>query len=467
MSEQSEVNRRDFLKTGATGAAFTGITFLTNPERVFGSNDRVRVAVCGLKGRGTNHIDSYFKLPNAEVAAVCDPDQNIISQKLKYMAGKNMPTPAVHIDMRECLNDKNIDAISIASPNHWHSLQAIWSLQAGKDVYCEKPCSHNLWEGQQLVAASKKYDKQIIMHGSQSRSSAAVMEAVEKMRGGLIGDVYLARGLCFKWRVSIGKKPEEAVPSGVNYDLWTGPAPLKAFTQNRFHYNWHWIWDTGNGDIGNQGIHELDKARWGLGVDYPTKVSAIGGHFLFDDDQETPNTLNANFEFQAADGKKKMLVFDVRHWMSNREADIGIRGFGEEEGFVGATAAQNAPRRRRAPDTIGNIFYGSKGYLAVSVYNAYKTWLGEEQEPGPSLSKGGDHFAHFLDVVQSRKKEDIHAPIEEGHKSCTLIHLANASYRLGRTINFDPATQRVVGDKEADRLLRGKYRHPYVVPEKV
>ena len=324
MSEQSEVNRRDFLKTGATGAAVTGITFLTNPERVFGANDRVRVAVCGVRGRGNDHIRSFAKLANAEVAAICDPDENIIAQRLGTMEKAGMAKPAVHIDMRECLNDKNIDAISIASPNHWHSLQAIWGLQAGKDVYCEKPCSHNFWEGQQLVAASKRYSKQIICHGSQSRSSAAVLEAMQKMKEGLIGEVYLSRGLCYKWRDTIGRKPEEPVPSGVHYDLWTGPAPLKAFTQNRFHYNWHWILDTGNGDIGNQGIHELDKARWGLGVDYPTKVSAVGGHFMFDDDQETPNTLTATFEFRDGAGKKKMLVFDVRHWMSNHEADIGL-----------------------------------------------------------------------------------------------------------------------------------------------
>jgi len=478
----SEIDRRNFVKASAgTAAAFSGISFITNPERVFGANDRIRVGVCGVRGRGWDHIRGFAKLPNVEVAAICDPDENVVKDRLtasapnrswettKETTGK--PKPTVHVDMRKCLADKNIDAISIASPNHWHSLQAIWGLQAGKDVYCEKPCSHNLWEGQQLVAASKKYSKQIIYHGSQSRSSASVLEAMQKMKEGLIGDVYMAKGLCYKWRDSIKKMPEEKVPAGVNYDLWTGPAPLKSFTQNRFHYNWHWIWDTGNGDIGNQGIHELDKARWGLGVDYPVKVSAIGGHFMFDDDQETPNTLNATFEFRTPEGKKKMMVFEVRHWMSNHEAEIGAPNFGEEEPFVPAAGAQAPPKkgRQRPPDpnTIGNIYYGSKGYLAIAVYSAYKSWIGKEQEPGPSKRGGGDHYASFIDCVRSRDHSKIAAPIEEGHKSSTLIHLANASYLLGRTLNFDPATQKVVGDPEAAKLLRGSYRKGYEVPEKV
>ncbi len=470
MSKEPESSRRDFLKTGAGLAAFGGISFITNPERVFGANDRVRVAVCGIRGQGFSHIRRYAKLPNVEVALVCDADENIIAKRLVHMEKMGLPKPAVQVDYRKCMEDKSVDAVSIATPNHWHSLMAIWALQAGKDVYCEKPCSHNWWEGRQLVAAAKKYDR-IVAHGSNSRSGVAVREAVQKMREGVIGEVYMARGLCFKWRDTIGRAKEEPVPAGVHYDLWTGPAPLKPFTKNRFHYNWHWVWDTGNGDIGNQGIHEVDKARWGLGVTFPTKVSAIGGHFMFDDDQETPNTLTATYEFQGQDGKKKMMVFEVRHWISNHEADIGVPGFGEEEPipsneqqFSLEERAAPAPRRK---NTIGNIFYGSKGYLAISVYDSYKTWLGPEQEPGPSLKKAGNNWANFIDAVRSRKKEDVNAPIEEGHISCTLIHLANASYRLGRTIYFDPATEQVKGDEEAARMLRGKYRPPYVVPEKV
>src|SRR5258708_26767602 len=204
--EPNGVNRRDVLKTGAGGAAMTGVTFITNPEGVFGANDRVRIAVVGVRGRGGNHIDTYSKIPGADVVAICDPDKNVADKRLADMAKKNNPAkPVIYEDMRKALDDKNIDAISIASPNHWHSLHAIWGLQAGKDVYCEKPCSHNWGEGKQLVGASKKYNKQVIVHGSQSRSAGAVREAMQKIKDGTIGDVYMARGLCYKWRVSIKK----------------------------------------------------------------------------------------------------------------------------------------------------------------------------------------------------------------------------------------------------------------------
>jgi predicted dehydrogenase len=318
------------------------------------------------------------------------------------------------------------------------------------------------------VRATAKYDR-IVQHGANSRSGAAVIEGIQKIRDGLIGDVYMARGLCFKWRKSIGKAVAEPVPPGVNYDLWTGPAPLKPFTKNRFHYNWHWIWDTGNGDFGNQGIHELDLAVWGLGVKFPTKVSAIGGHFMFEDDQETPNTLNIAYEFALPGGAKKMMEFEVRHWISNHEALVGDPSFGG--GDIPAALGNSAEQKSKGPqNTIGNIFYGSKGYMAVNGYDSYRTWLGEEQEPGPSASRGGNNWANFIDCVRSRKKENLNAGIEDAHVSCTLLHLGNASYRLGHTLNFDPATEQVVGDGEASRMLRDAdrgYRAPYVVPEEV
>jgi predicted dehydrogenase len=467
----NEIDRREFLKTGArTGVGFAtlgGISFLTHPERVFGANDRVRVAVVGLHGQGWSHVEEYSKLPNVEVAAFCDVDENVLNARLGELEKRGLKKPPTFTDLRKLLEDKSIDAISIATPNHWHSLQAIWGCQAGKDVYVEKPLSHHLWEGRQLVRAVQKYGR-IVQHGTNSRSSPAIKEGVQKMRDGLLGEVYLSRGLCFKWRNTIGHAKEEPVPPGVHYDLWTGPAPLKPFTKNRFHYNWHWIWDTGNGDLGNQGIHEVDVARWGLGVKFPNKISALGGHFMFDDDQETPNTLNCAFEFDLPDGKRKLLEFEVRHWISNHEAQIGAPSFGGGEVPValGNVTAPPTPRQRKGPqNTIGNIFYGAKGYLAMNGYDSYKTWLGEDQEPGPSATGGGNNWANFIDCVRSRKKEDLNAPVEEGHLSCALVHLANASYRLGRTLNLDPETEQVIGDEEANRLLRGTYREPYVVPE--
>jgi predicted dehydrogenase len=327
----------------------------------------------------------------------------------------------------------------------------IQACQAGKDVYVEKPCTHNLFEVRQIVAAARKYNR-MVQQGSQSRSSEALRDGIQKMREGLIGDIYLSRGLCYKWRDTIGKKDVSDPPSYVDYDLWTGPAQKVPFKENRFHYNWHWYWAYGNGDLGNQGIHEVDIARWGLGVKYPTKATAIGGKFMFDDDQETPNTLNCAFEFNE-NGKKQMMEFEVRHWMSNHEAGINDK-----------------PRREGAkPDsnTIGNLFYGSKGYMAIDGYTKYSFFLGREAEAGPTMTKGGSHFGNFFDAMRSRKKEDLTAEVEEGAASTVLVHLANISYRLGRTINFDPKTLSIVGDSEATKMMTRDYRKPFVVPEKV
>ena len=471
-----EINRRSFLTVGAATLALGG--------KVLGSNDRVRIAICGTRGRGKDHIRGFAKVANAEIAALCDVDERVLAQRVKDVEDMGKPRPKSYVDIRKLLEDKEIDAITIATPNHWHSLMGIWACQAGKDVYVEKPCSHDPFEGRQLVRAVKKYNR-ICQHGSQSRSNPGMIEAIQGLHNGVIGDVYLARALCYKWRGTIGHATPEAVPAGVHYDLWTGPAPLKQFTKNRFHYNWHWIWDTGNGEIGNQAIHEIDIARWGLGVRFPTMVSAMGGHFLFDDDQETPNVLNATYYFDSPDGKRKMMELEVRPWITNHEAEIGTGSY-KSSGIPAAGLAAPAPASapaKRAPDplagigpvgpvdaktnTIGNLFYGSKGYLGIDGYDSYKTWLTEQVKPGPSASVSGDHFANFIDCVRSRKAEDIHSPIEEAHISTTLVHLANASYRLGRVLRFDPVKEQVINDDEANRMLRGIYRPPFVVPDDV
>ena len=434
------MNRRNFLMTSAVAASAA-------PGLKSSPNDTVRVACVGVRGRGVDHIKSYSKLNNVEIVAFCDVDENILNKRLGEYEQTGKKRPASFTDLRKLLEDKNIDAISIATPNHNHTLQTIWACQAGKDVYVEKPCSHNMFEAKQIVAAARKYDR-IVQQGSQSRSSPALQQAVEKMRDGFLGEVYMARGLCFKWRDTIGHTPVEPVPAGVHYDLWQGPAQEHPFTRNRFHYNWHWFWDYGNGDLGNQGIHEVDIARWGLGVRYPTKVSAIGGHFMFDDDQETPNTLNCSFEFDEG-GKKKIMVFEVRHWISNHEAGIGAGG------------------KHRDPNTIGNLFYGSKGYMAINGYTKYQTWMGKDQQPGASAEQGGDHFANFITAVRSHKRGELNAEIEEGAISTTLVHLANISYRVGRELHFDPETYSCVGDDEATRMFTRNYRAPFIVPENV
>jgi predicted dehydrogenase len=472
MADHSDFSRREFLKSGlestAGVAAFAGITFLTRPERVFGANDRVRVAVCGVHGRGMDHVKGFHGLKNTEVSAICDADENVLAQRLPEIEKMGGPKPQTFVDIRKLLDDKSIDAISVATPNHWHSLMGIWACQAGKDSYIEKPCCHNLWEGKQLVKAAEKYNR-VVQHGSQIRSAPALQEGIRMMREGFLGEIYMARGLCFKWRNTIGRAQEEPIPQGVHYDLWTGPAKLLPFTKNHFHYNWHWNWNYGNGDLGNQGIHQVDVARWGLGVTFPNRVSATGGHYMFDDDQETPNTLNCAFEYDMPGGKSKLLEMEVRHWITNREAGIGSSAFGKPQGPI-PTTGMGAIQGDK--NTIGDIFYGSKGYLATGDEDlcAYQTWLGEKQEPGPHKQSAGDHYANFIDCVRSRSREKLNAPIHEGYISTALVHLANASYRLRRSLRFDPQTQMVIGDDEANRLLadgdRG-YRAPYQVPQDV
>ena len=431
----SGVSRRGFLKSssGVTAAAL-GISAL-GARTVLGANEQIRAAVAGIRGRGRGHIGDFNKQPNCDVVALCDPDERELAKRVDELKKKGAKNPETFVDVRQLLEDKSIDVLGIATPNHWHSLMAIWACQAGKDVYVEKPCSHNIFEGRKLVEAARKYDR-IVQHGTQIRSNPAIQEAMQLIRDGLLGDVYMARGLCYKWRNTIHKTPEEQPPQGVHYDTWLGPAPRRAYSRNRFHYNWHWHWDYGNGDIGNQGVHQMDVARWGLGVGLPKKVSSAGGHYMFDDDQETANTQVSTLHYP---DEKKLLVFEVRHWMTNDES--GAR--------------------------VGILFYGSEGYMVIPGYSTYKTFLGRKREPGPAGKQGGDHFANFLDAVRKRDRSVLNAEIEEGHLSSTLCHLANNAYRLGRTIEFDPKTESCNGDKAAGEMLARDYREPFVVPQQV
>ncbi len=474
MTEERTVTRREFLKAsggaGLGGAALTGVTLLTTPARVLGSNGRAGIAICGLHGRGMDHVAAYSKIPQARIVALCDVDDNVMRRALTHFEKAGLPKPETYVDARKLMENRSVDAVSIATPNHWHSLLAIWACQAGKDAYVEKPCCHNLWEGQQLIHAAQRYQR-VVQHGTQIRSATAIREGIQKLHQGTLGDVYMARGLCFKWRDTIGHAPVQPVPAGVDYNLWTGPAPSHPFTRNRFHYNWHWFWDYGNGDLGNQGVHQLDVARWGLGVGYPNKISAIGGHFMFDDDQQTPNTLNCAFEFDHPNGQRQMLEFEVRHWITNHEASIGTPMMGTPAPKLPPGGSPRLGPMAGTHNTVGNIFYGSKGYLATGDEDAdtYKIWLGADQQAEPSVHGGAEvaHFQNFVDCVLSRKVENLNAPIQEGVISASLVHLANASYRLGRTLHFDPHTLKVSGDDEANELLHGTYRPPFVVPEVV
>lgn len=436
------LTRRDFVTTlssAGIAAGLGGFTRLARAgEKPASRNGVIRVGCVGIRGKGSHHMAGLESVDGAEVVALCDIDESVLGPKAdaweKRTGGRKVKRFG---DYRKLVEDPEIDVVSIATCNHTHTLIAIAALEAGKDVYVEKPCSHNLWEGRQLVAAARKHGR-MCQHGTQGRSSPAIRKGIQKLREGVIGDVYMARGLCFKWRPSIGHTPDEPVPSGVNYDLWLGPAPVRPFSRNRFHYNWHWHWDYGNGDMGNQGVHEMDMARWGLDVGLPKRVHAGGGHFMFDDDQETPNTLVTIYEYP---DEKKMLVFETRHWITNQE------GFGAGDS-----------------NAVGVTFYGSEGYMQV-YYFGYKTFLGKKREAGPTATAPSNEYERFIAGVRSRDREDLGVEIEDGHLSSGLCHLGNIAYRLKRTVQFDPQTETFGDDQEANAMLTREYRKPYVVPK--
>jgi predicted dehydrogenase len=451
------MNRREFSKIAAAGSIGIGMapTILAKPGWK-GANDRVNIAVIGIRGQGLDHIQSYQKSKNAQVIALCDVDSNLFPERIKtYFTDKGLPKPRIYTDMRKLYEDKDVDAVSVVTPNHWHALASIWALQAGKHVSVEKPCCHNFYEGLKLVEAAEKY-KLIVQDGAEQRSNRCAQSMAEYLHSGKLGEVYMAKGLCYKWRDTIGKAPEEPVPAGVDYDLWLGPAPKRPFTKNRFHYNWHWNWDYGNGDMGNQGVHEMDIARWGLGVTLPVKISAAGGHFMFDDDQQTPNDLIAVFEFpnpQGGGDKKKILQFEVRHWITNRE---GIKG-DTPAGYNYMVSADNS---------VGNLFYGSKGFMTKTV-NEWQVYYGKERTEGEKGGGIGDHYQAFIDAIRANDQKLANSDIRTGFYSCALIHLGNISYRLGKTLEFDPVRMKFVNAPDADAMLTRQYRKPFVVPDKV
>jgi predicted dehydrogenase len=439
--------RRHFIKksAGIAIAAPFSLNYLGMGNSWMGANDRVRIGVVGIRGMGFTHIRNYSQLENVEVAALCDVDERLFAKRLKWLEDNGKPKPKLYRDIRDLLDDKDIDAISVATPNHWHALAGIWAAQAGKHATLEKPGTHNVFEGRQLIKAAEKYNT-LIQHHAERRCFPGFQSAVEFLHSGGLGEVYMAKGLCYKWRKTIGKETDAPVPEGVDYDLWLGPAPKRPFNPNRFHYNWHWHWDYGNGDLGNQGAHQMDIARWGLGVKHPTVISSLGGHYMFDDDQETPNTQISVFEYPNEKGggdKKKMMQFEVRHWITNHEGGIG-------EG---------------SSNNIGNLFYGSEGYMVIDLGGNWKTFMGKNREPGVGGEGRGDMFENFVNAIRSNDKSQLVGSIEEGHYSCSLMHLANISYRVGRRLHFDPVKETFLHDTEADAMLTREYRHPFVVPE--
>ena len=496
----SDLSRRTFLKTSALAAAGAALP-ARSWGQILGSNSDIRVAVIGLNGRGKNHLSSLAKIPGVRVVAICDVDTALLD-KVKPTVNKG--EVKTYTDLRQVYASPDVDAVTIATPNHWHSLAAIWALQAGKDVYLEKPVSHNIWEGRQLVAASKKSNR-IIQAGTQIRSGEGLREAVAWVRAGNLGKIKVSRGFCYKRRVSLGKTTgPQQVPASINYDLWTGPAPLEPphrnTTNGPVHYDWHWFWLYGNGDIGNQGIHQVDVARWFLGEPgLPNRALSFGGRVGYVDDGQTPNTQVAIFDYATAP-----LVFEVR----GLPAKAGNLGSGADPRANADVAGMDAYRGV----SIGNVIECEGGSVIVPTYTT-ATAVDRDGKVIKEFTGRDQHMENFIQVVQSRKTADLFGPIEEGHVSSALCHLANMSYRVGsatppeklrdlvknnavlaeahgrmaehlgaNNVDFkttpltagapllvDPKAERCTGP-DADRanaLLTRKYRAPFTVPTMV
>ena len=409
-------SRKEFLQTAAaaTGAALVSRSRAAAPTG--SANGNVRVAIVGLNGKGGAHLREFQKIPGVTIAALCDVDSQVLAKRAQELAKNNLQA-ATYTDYRQVLASRDVDAVVIATPNHWHALMAIWGCQAGKDVYVEKPVSHNVWEGRQIIEATRKYHR-IVQTGTQSRSDTALAEAFAALHSGTYGRIQWARGLCYKPRPSIGRTSgPQPVPKHIDYDLWTGPAPLVPPRRNSaqhgsVHYDWHWFWPYGGGDIANQGIHEMDMCRWVLGeTGLPPTVLSFGGRFGYEDDAETPNTQVAVYGYA-----KAPLIFEVR----------GLpRKTGEK--------AMDAYRGSR----VGLVVQCEHGYFAGgagggAIYDNDHKKVKQFSGPG-----GGAHQANFIAAVRSRKSSDLAAPIDGGHLSSALCHLGNISFRLGQNQSND------------------------------
>jgi len=394
-----------------------------------GPNDKIRVAVIGVNGQGGAHLGEWLKLPDIELVAVCDCDP----AAYKKQAGKfkNLKKQPRYVqDVRKLFEDKTIDAVSIATPNHWHALMAVWAMQAGKDVYVEKPCSHNVHEGRVITQWARKLGR-ICQMGVQSRSMTGMRQTLDFIKSGKLGKVSVARAICYRRRESIGKTGTEApIPEGLDFDLWCGPAPKVVPTRKRLHYDWHWVWATGNGDLGNQNPHELDKARWGLGKqELPKRVVSLGGRLGYVDDAETANSQVTFLEWDDA-----LIISDVRGLPIKTPVTFGLK----TSGFQGAA----------------NVWYGTEGYAIGPNYTSGVAFDYEGNKLGQwSGGDYKDHFANFLKAVRSRDPKDLHLDIEDGHLSSSLAHLGNVSLRTGKAVPGGTRPSRLTENKYATQTL--------------
>jgi predicted dehydrogenase len=448
-------SRRDFIR--ATGA----ITAAPAVQTAFAQSapsDRVNVAVVGFGGRGMAHIRGFAALPNARVVALCDVDERLFPYAVAEVEKLGGNRPITEVDMRKLLERRDIDAISIASPDYWHALQMIWACQADKDVYVEKPISFTIHEGRKMVEAARRY-KRIVQAGTQGRSVPGSRAMVKMLHEGKMGKVYRASTDFSKPRASIGRAKETSIPPGVNWDLYLGPSAYRPFTMNRFHYGWHYFWDTAPSEVGNIGTHSLDLCRWAMNKQtHPVKIHTTGGLYAWDSEQETPNVMLGTIEY--ADGS----IIDWQ--VSNLYSPVPARGtiLYTTEGYLENRRGWKAMRGRITP--------GKRRHPAgIDQTNYNASFPDAEYESGPAIDPSGegrgDHFQNFVDVVRSRRIEDLNCDILQGHLSTSLAQLATISYRTGRKLVFNPDTEKFVNDTEADKYLTRKYRAPYVLPEKV
>jgi predicted dehydrogenase len=485
--------RRRFLEdtllaAAAAAAAPAGAAFAAKERQSTSPNEKLSVGVIGVRGRGGSHLSAFVGRSDTEVTYICDADEKVGQDRAEQVARKqDGRKPKFVQDMRRMFDDPSVDIVTSATPNHWHALSAIWAMQAGKDVYVEKPVSHNVSEGRRMVEVARHYQR-ICQTGTQCRSMQGSIDAIEYVQSGKIGEVKLARGLCYKRRKSIGPKGVYDVPEEVDYNLWSGPAPIKPLTRQRFHYDWHWQRLYGNGDLGNQGPHQMDLARWGLGLETLCDwVIAYGGRLGYEDAGDTGNTETAIFQFG-----DKTLVFEVR----------------------GLETDALRPHADALGAKIGVIFYGSDGYVVLDKYT-HGAAFDLDGKIIKEFEGGGDHYGNFVGAVRSRNHEDLTADILQGHLSCALSHLGNVSYYLGEKasvaeikrgladlntsddnvdslermvahlesskepelvdlqktplslgpkLTFDPEKETFPGNPQANKLLTRHYRKPFVVP---
>ncbi len=497
-----KLQRRGFLATSA-GAASLAIAAPAIGRAGMSPNDKLGVAIVGVNGRGGEHISEFLKDDRTEIRVIVDVDEAVANRRCDDIEKKQGKRPTPVTDMRKAFEDPAIDLVSTATPNHWHALTGIWAMQAGKDAYVEKPVCHNVHEGTSLIATARKYGR-MCQVGTQCRSSKAIIDAVAFMRSGGIGEVKFARGLCYKRRKSIGALGDYKIPATVNFDLWSGPASLTSpqLTRPNFHYDWHWQRHYGNGDLGNQGPHQTDIARWGLGIDtHPSRILCYGGRLGYQAERKDPAYVDAgdtgNTEISLYDYGEKCIVFETR--------GLSVDDSDDEE--------LNVLFQSTSGNKVGVVFYGTEGYVVQDSYSHCFVY-DKDKKLVKEFKGGGEHFQNFISACQSRKVEDLNADVREGHLSAAISHLGNISYyvaeknrlsvsdisgalksfktlddneatlqrtvkhlqkngvetdkefmSLGAVLEFDPEREVITNNAEANAMLTREYREPYVVPK--